>query len=362
MKYKRYLYGGSLAILLFLHHIVAWANDPDVNLGFSYGAGIASNVILLKDVHVTLDVIVNSQVIYTRISLDVPFKGCLSKADTLFLIPILGTEEPLCQGERKDFRELDDITVDTKKREKTQVQWDLTDSRVFSTFSYDEEGKLIRSKHAMKLTNVRFNEVTNNANASKITTAYYNFLFDFNPETLYLKQKNVILAEPASKVSIILDWDDKKLRDLDMHLTGPDPHAKAGFDHEKERFHLHFDNRHEAVADLRIGSNEFEEIPEYITLLPPKNDKTLRPGKYRLTVHHFSGSGVIAKSDAQVSIQIGDEAVQQFSPPADNGFLKGDIRDLWVICELEVTREGMVNIIPINRYSELPNGNPYEIK
>jgi hypothetical protein len=362
MKYKRYLYGGGLAILLFLHHIVTWASNPNVNMGFSHGAGIASNVILLKDVHVTLDVIVNGQVIYTRISLDVPFKGCVSAADTLFLIPILSTEEPLCQGERKDFRELDNISVGTEKKEKTQIEWDLTDSRAFGTFSYDKAGNLIRSKHEVQLTNVRLNTVTNNANGSKITTAYYNFLFDFNPKPLHLEQTAIALAKPPSSVSIVLDWDNKQLRDLDMHLTGPDPHAKASFDHEKERFHLHFDNRHEAVADLRIGRNEFEEIPEYITLLPPRNDKTLRPGQYRLTVHHFSGSGVIAKSNAQVNIQIGDEAVQRFVPPVDEGFLKGDIRDLWVVCEFEVTREGMVNIIPINRYSELPNGNPYEIR
>jgi hypothetical protein len=160
---------------------------------------------------------------------------------------------------------------------------------------------------------------------------------------------------------------------MDAHLTGPDPSARSTYNNADKRFHLYFNNKENEVATLDTG--EFSDTkPEKISIFPPhqknssKNveENILREGIYRFTVHHFTGSGTIADSDAEVHLKIGELPEQLFRPfIGEIETIFDEPMDIWTVFELHVAAEGTVTVVPIQQYDCGINpsqiDNPFEI-
>jgi len=371
MKYKHYFYRGVIGVfLLLLTHLLS-AQEMKVDFQRSWGWGVLEDVLLLNKVNILMYVEVGGEKIPTHIHLDIAFKVCQNR-EQLLLVPILTGDEPVCQQEHPDFRDPRVLKATVAGREAPQEirvnEFDLSDSRAYGIFLPEAE-ETPHWRHQVQLTNVRLNRVVEDAadpQWDKVITTYHDILLQYNPQTLHLEQVNkALLKAPATQILIELNWGDNP-NELDAHLTGPAPDLKsAAYNHEPDRFHLYFDDQKldEYNAELFVGDGRFEVKPERIVLSTPEHKEQLRAGIYRFSVHHHNGKGTLAQSNATVKLNIGDEAAVWFRPPVDvDNFLTGDRTDLWIPFELDVTRDGMVNVRRLNRYEQLSNGNPHEIR
>jgi archaellin len=152
-------------------------------------------------------------------------------------------------------------------------------------------------------------------------------------------------AVDANEVRITLAWGENP-RDLDSHLTGPN----SGEVSDSNRFHVYYAGRNGEVADLDVD-DVTSYGPETITITPPTDSTILRPGIYRYTVHHYSGSANIATSGASVTLTLGSSTTREFLPPADTTGLAGTARDTWTVFELNVASNGTITVLPVDTYA-----------
>lgn len=118
----------------------------------------------------------------------------------------------------------------------------------------------------------------------------------------------------------VLSWSDRP-RDLDAHLTGPDPQTGTDF-HISFRNMRSWSGRHFLDVDDQDGFG-----PETITVT------RLDPGAYRFLVHDWSdqdrpSSAGLAASQATVRVYREDRMVAEFPVPGGTGVL-------WDVCSID---------------------------
>lgn len=159
----------------------------------------------------------------------------------------------------------------------------------------------------------------------------------------------------ANAVRVVLNWGANP-RDLDSHLTGPTS-TSTGNDDTTNRYHTYFSSRtrecdtsNATVCVTRLDRDDTDGMgPETITISPPTGSTTLRPGIYRYSVHHFSGTGTIATSGATVSLILGSGSERTFTPAASTTL--GGSGSVWTVFELMVDTNGAVTVLPVDSYS-----------
>jgi hypothetical protein len=149
-------------------------------------------------------------------------------------------------------------------------------------------------------------------------------------------QITISLSEPVAGARIVLNWGGNP-RDLDSHLTGPD--GGAG------RFHVFFANRDAGGASLDRDDTDGSG-PETITV------SQARPGLYRYSVHHFSGTETICSTASQISVSVvvGAQQALTFQPPTSG--CVGGASNVWVVFEFDG-----VSVNPINQFYSSSAGN-----
>ncbi|MFH1021646.1 MAG: carboxypeptidase regulatory-like domain-containing protein [Pseudomonadota bacterium] len=152
-------------------------------------------------------------------------------------------------------------------------------------------------------------------------------------------------AVSANEVRITLAWGENP-RDLDSHLTGPNDGTAA----DDNRFHVYYNASSGEVASLDVD-DMYSYGPETITISPPSGSTVLRPGIYRYTVHHYSGSDALNSSGASVTLNLGGTESREFLPPADTTGLAGTSSDTWTVFELSVSDAGAITVLPVNTYA-----------
>lgn len=160
-------------------------------------------------------------------------------------------------------------------------------------------------------------------------------------------------APPApTAIKIVLNWGEVP-RDLDAHLTGPDPSDPT------KRFHVFFDNK--AVASANLDSDLFSvKKPEIIHIKPVDGAEQIPAGRYRYTVHQFAGAGSIAESDISVEVWVDEELQRTYHPSGNPADLNGVATDIWQVLEILVDADGQLSYLPLKSYA---NGvNPYDVK
>lgn len=319
MFYKRLLYGSSLVIFLLLSQLTLAQSTVDFSQ--TRGFGIfpeRPDLVQINDIRI--DTIVRIPFEVERMETayyNILLRACES-VETVYLEPILSGEEPACVPSRLDF-----------------------------SASFTPEGSA--SIDRMRFDNVLRHTVVadpNNPEQTTIVSEPLSLAFRYDPIMVRLIQ-----VVTPHQITISLNWGENP-RDLDAHLTGPAcaQQDMFGFPCDpNERFHIYFRSNNSDIASIEIG--EFSETkPENVIIRPAVGMNTLRPGIYRYLVHHFVGTETIANSGAIVRLHIGDEPARVFTPPLDYPqFLRGEY-DAWTVFELLVTAEGMVEIIPIQRY------------
>jgi hypothetical protein len=367
MNYKYFLYRGCLIFSLLLSSLTYAGIVVDLNQSFRGDFVTDENGIILRDKIKINNILVDTEVkpfpehpehVELRlIPFDLVFRACQSDPnnfDTVYLEPLLTGQEPPCL-----------LTV-----------LDFSNSQIFN--------RLEQGNHWLGIHNVRsYLEVKIedpfDPNRTEVITTHYNITFEFNYDNLHLEHRWRDIVQPPSKIKILLEWGDNPY-DLDVHLTGPAPGLAGTYNNEPDRFHLYFGNKHADISTLHTG--EFSDTkPEEITIFPPPGRETLREGIYRFTVHHFSGSGNIVDSGAQVQLWIynnpdDEPADQLFTPIVDNplpvidnnGILISHEEnkrgrkemEMWIVFDLHITDDGMVTVRPIQNYAH--GINPSEVR
>ncbi|HSH88900.1 MAG TPA: carboxypeptidase regulatory-like domain-containing protein [Ramlibacter sp.] len=140
----------------------------------------------------------------------------------------------------------------------------------------------------------------------------------------------------AGQFRVVLTWGANPA-DLDSHLTGPNL--------DPSRFHVYYSAK---TAGGLCGLDVDDTTsfgPETITCPVTGNTSgALRPGVYRYSVHHYSGSGTIATSGATVRLEGGNGAVVNYTPPA--GFTGAN--DVWTVFELTINSDGTAGLTTVN--------------
>lgn len=321
MNYKRYLYGGSLTVLLLLSSLtLAQTMISTVSFGEVNGRGgiFPDRPDILQINRVRVDTLIKPLFEAERtetVYYDLLFKAC-DFAGTVYLQPLLTAEEPACSSAAMDF------------------------------------GGSFIPEFGAEFDKVRFDNI-------RVDTDYRSITFKFDAIMLRLVQ----ILNPPQQVVISLNWGEHP-RDLDAHLTGPEPGAMGTYFNEPDRFHLYFANRCVFVESACMASLEVNEFsdgkPETVRIFPPVGMVTLRPGNYRFTVHHFVGIGDIASSNAEVRVWVGNEPERLFTPIPGNWIddhyalppgLAGEGQgDVWKVFELVITDDGSVIILPTEHY------------
>ena len=70
-------------------------------------------------------------------------------------------------------------------------------------------------------------------------------------------------------------------------------------------------------------------------------------GRYRYAVHHYAGSGTVFQSPTRVEARVQGETFI-FSPTMDED--TNSELDSWVVFDVVVTAEGVINVVPVNTY------------
>jgi len=140
----------------------------------------------------------------------------------------------------------------------------------------------------------------------------------------------------SGQFRIILTWGENP-RDLDSHMTGP---AADG-----SRWHVLY-NAKTAGGMCALDVDDTSSLgPETITCPPTDTTATLQPGVYRYSLHHYSGTGNIGNSGANVRLEFGNGQTYNFTPPAANYV---GAKDVWTVFELTVQANGSVSVAPVN--------------
>ena len=144
-------------------------------------------------------------------------------------------------------------------------------------------------------------------------------------------------AIAAGQFRVILNWGENP-SDLDSHLTGPG----TGTD----RWHVYYsDQSAGGVCALDVDDTS-SFGPETVTC-PATNAgaAALKPGVYRYSVHHYSGTSTIGTSGANVRLEVGNGAVYTYAPPALAW--RGE-DDVWTVFEITVGANGTLSVAPVN--------------
>lgn len=137
---------------------------------------------------------------------------------------------------------------------------------------------------------------------------------------------------------VILTWGENP-SDVDSHLTGPDGTADG-------RWHVYYGNK-QAGDMCGLDVDDTTSFgPETVTC-PRTNDSTttLRPGVYRYSLHHYSGSGNLGSSGSNVRLEFAGGQSYTFTPPAGAYVGSGDV---WTVFEVTVGANGSTSVAPVN--------------
>lgn len=143
-------------------------------------------------------------------------------------------------------------------------------------------------------------------------------------------------ALSAGSFRVITTWGENP-RDLDSHLTGPDGT-------ETGRWHVYYSSK--TAGDMcGLDVDDTSSFgPETMTC-PRTGVTALRPGIYRYSVHHYSGTGNIGNSSANVRLELAGGQFYNFTPPAGNYLGSSDV---WTVFELTVNTDGTVSLANVN--------------
>lgn len=327
MKYKRYLYGG-LIISLLLSGLVN-ASDMKVDFRQSFGFAIEAqhNNLQINKIQVSWlqpDPFNSDNLIRVTTDFDVIFRACQFGDQTQ-----LQAIEYRISG-TQDFAPFYEVLYPCNNL----LDFNNSDIEAFP----DKENWIT-------VNNVSYYE------RHQKKTINYNIDYEFNVQNLTFYQIDVTEPKPPTNIEISLTWGDKP-RDLDLHLTGPAPGAIETFANDKDRFHIYFaeDNKRNDIAELYNG--KFGDAkPEKLKIFPSQNQQHLRAGLYRLIVHHFKGDGDLSQSGATVHIKIDNEPEKIFLAPTELPIeVRSQQMTAWIVCELFVTEDGMITILPIQQY------------
>ncbi|PKM77227.1 MAG: hypothetical protein CVU90_08750, partial [Firmicutes bacterium HGW-Firmicutes-15] len=158
-------------------------------------------------------------------------------------------------------------------------------------------------------------------------TGYSNATFNATcvAGTITTDQNGIITPVLAAGVTrIVLTWGENP-SDLDAHLTGPNGDSSARFHTYYPEDNKNYDYNGEHYVQLDLDdTNSYG--PETTTIYHQSS------GDYIFSVHHYSGSGSLATSEAQIKVYRGsDSAVATFNAPNQQGLwwtvfkLNGDI-------------------------------------
>lgn len=130
-----------------------------------------------------------------------------------------------------------------------------------------------------------------------------------SPEMSSISQNATISPEVAGNTyRIVLTWGQNP-RDLDSHITGQTSSGSS--------FHVYFSNKDAWDGETNVANLDVDDTssygPETITLNPTTTDT------YKYYVHHYSGSGSISTSGAQVKLYKGNTLIGTYNAPTDQG-------------------------------------------
>ena len=148
-----------------------------------------------------------------------------------------------------------------------------------------------------------------------------------------------------NELRVVLSWGENP-SDLDSHLTGPDASNSGSATDESNRFHVYYGASATDVAVLDTDDTS-SYGPETITVSPPSGSSSLRPGLYRYSVHHYSGSSDISNSNASVSLWVGSTLYRTYTPPAGS---PGD-NAVWTVFEIFIPSAGQATLYDINTFT-----------
>lgn len=129
-------------------------------------------------------------------------------------------------------------------------------------------------------------------------------------------------------------------RDLDTHLTGPTEGSDS-------RFRVYYGNQDETIGNVTINLDVDDTSsygPEVLTI-----PSFVLPGRYRYSVHHYSGSETIFASPTRVELRLNDR-VYVFNPVEDVDSSSSDF-EMWVVFDLIVDDELNVSVVEINQHT-----------
>lgn len=338
MKYKRYLYGGLLIISLLLSGLVnASGIQVDFRESFGFAIEAKNNNLHINNIQVISlqkDPFNSDNLIRVSTPFDVIFRACQFNDQTKL--------------EAIEYR----ISGTQYFAPFNEVLYPCNNLLDFNN-SYIEA--FPDNENFITVNNVRYYE------RHQKKTIHYNIDYEFNLQNLTFYERGKIVVEPPKNIEISLNWGEQP-RDLDLHLTGPAFGAIETFANDKDRFHIYFaeDNKRNDIAELYNG--KFGDAkPEKLKIFPSQNQQHLRAGLYRLIVHHFKGDGDLSQSDATVHIKIDNEPEKIFLAPTELPIeVRSQQMTAWIVCELFVTEDGMVTILPIQQYQF--NISPSEIR
>lgn len=146
-------------------------------------------------------------------------------------------------------------------------------------------------------------------------------------------------AIAAGQFRVILNWGENP-SDLDSHLTGPGTAT--------DRWHIYYSNQNDGGVCALDVDDVSSFGPETVTCPATSTGASavpLRPGVYRYSVHHYSGSTTVGASGANVRLELGNGAVYTYTPPALAW--RGE-DDVWTVFELTVNTNGTLSVAPVN--------------
>jgi len=144
----------------------------------------------------------------------------------------------------------------------------------------------------------------------------------------------------SGQFRVILTWGAEP-RDLDSHMTGPNADAS--------RWHVYYSDPSGGDVCGLDHDDTTSYGPETITCPATGTGTTLRNGVYRYSVHQYASdtSDTLGTSGASVRLEFGNGTVYNYTPPA-GGWVGDD--DLWTVFEITINGSS-VSVAPVNTIS-----------
>lgn len=139
-------------------------------------------------------------------------------------------------------------------------------------------------------------------------TAYFNVIV--SPSNEICRNQNFAITPilPEGQYRIVLTWGQNPA-DLDSHITGPRM--------DGSEFHVYYSSKNAYDGDVHVANLDVDDVtsygPETVTLNPTTN------GTYRYFIYHYSGSGSISTSGAQIKLYNGNTLIGTYNAPVDQG-------------------------------------------